>query len=81
MASLESMAADFLKRTPRQNPPDEDQDEALFNQFIVSLRSKGIDVSDWTEGDWFKAARKFGFDEEDLGSLMEQVAAWGVDDS
>lgn len=77
--TLASRAKNFLNTKRRANPPGEDQDE-LFNEFIVSLKEKGAKTSDWTEGQWFQAAREFGYDEMELGSLMEMVAAWGVDD-
>lgn len=77
--SLVSEAKAFLRSNPRSNPPGDDM-ETRFNEFIVSLKERGLKVSTWSEGDWFRAAREFGFDEDDLGSLMEEVAAWGVDD-
>lgn len=77
--NLTTQAKAFLRSNPRQNPAGVD-DETMFNEFIVSLRERNMKVSDWSEGQWFQAAREFGFDEDDLGSLMEQVAAWGVDD-
>jgi hypothetical protein len=77
--SLVQEARSFIRSNPRSNPPGDDMD-TRFNEFIVWLKERGLKMSDWSEGDWFQAAREFGFDEDDLGSLMEQVAAWGVDD-
>jgi len=77
--NLTTEAKAFLRTHPRSNPPGDDM-ETRFNEFIVSLRERNLKVSKWSEGQWFKAAREFGFDEGDLGSVMEQVASWGVDD-
>ena len=68
----------FVRGHPRRNPPQDEQ--TRFNEYIVTLKERGLRTSDWPEGVWFQAAREFGFEEEELGSLMEQVAAWGVDD-
>jgi len=79
MATLASRAKAFLRNQRRDNPVGDDQD-ALFNEFIVSLKEQGEKTNEWSEGEWFQAAREFGFDEMELGALMETVAAWGVDE-
>jgi hypothetical protein len=81
MSNLTAKADNFLARTPRQNPPNDLDSEVLFDRFLVSLKSNGENMSSWGEGEWYKAARKFGIDEEDIPTMMEHVAAWGVDDS
>ena len=77
--TLASEAKAFLKSQPRSNPVGDDM-EIRFNEFIVSLKERNLKMSGWSEGQWFKAAREFGFPEDEIGSLMEEVAAWGVDD-
>lgn len=77
--NLAKQAKAFLDTKTRVNPAGVDTD-AMFNEFIVSLKEAGQKTSEWTEGEWFEAARQFGYEEMDLGTMMEVVASWGVDE-
>jgi hypothetical protein len=79
MATLKAQAKQFLSSKRRMNPPGDDR-EISFNEFMIHLKSQGKKMNSWSEGQWFQAAREFGFEEQDLADLMEQVASWGVDD-
>lgn len=79
MATLASRAKAFLRTQRRENPVGDDQD-ALFNEFIVSLKERGEKTNEWSEGQWYQAAREFGYPEMEIGSVLEMVAAWGVDE-
>jgi len=69
----------FLKSNPRRNPPGDDV-ETRFDKFILEMKSQGHPTDKWGESEWYEAAIKFGFDEDDATMALEQVAAWGVDD-
>jgi len=78
--SLEQQAAEFARSRPRQNPPDADEVDELVQSFIIEKKTEGEELSSWTEEEWREALTKLGVPDDFLGSFMEDVAAWGVDD-
>lgn len=78
-SSLLHMADAYIKRNPAMNPPGDDT-ETRFDQFILEMKSSGQATNKWGESEWYQAALRFGFDEDDASMALEQVASWGVDD-
>jgi len=80
-SKLMSRLEEFLSRNPRSNPPEEVDYELLLDLFIREVKMSGEATKNWNEDDWIRVARRIGFEEIDISSAIEQVAAWGIDDA
>lgn len=80
MGPLADQALDFVRRNPRRNPPDEDEIDERVQGFCIEKKRQGENLSEWTEEDWREALGALGVHDEELGTYLEVVASWGVDD-
>lgn len=78
--SLDKLAEQFMRKHPRQNPPDDEDVDELVQRFCIERKMAGQDLSTWDEQDWRSALAKIGVSEDLAPSYMEDVASWGVDD-
>jgi hypothetical protein len=80
MGPLAKQALNFVRRNPRRNPPDEDEIDERVQGFCIEKKRQGENLSEWSEEEWREALVTLGVPDEELGTCLEEVASWGVDD-
>lgn len=79
MGLLAEKALDFVRRNPRQNPPDDLEVDDRVQGFCVERKTQGEALGNYDEDEWREALEALGVPDIDVASYMEDVASWGVD--
>lgn len=78
--SLADEAFEYVRRTPRRNPPDDVDVSFRVQGFCIDKKMRGDDLGDNSESEWRDALEVLGVEEDALPMYMEDVASWSVDD-